>query len=291
MRKRAVGVGEVRDALLIVVGSLLFAVGVDCFQVPNGLAAGGITGLATIINAVGARMGVAIPIGLQGLVANALLLIPVVRTGGRHYLVRTLAGILFSNLFVDALAPVLPVFPGDDMLLCSIWGGAISGVGLGMVFRSGGNTGGTDIVAQLLARRTAISMGTAAAVVDGAVIALSIPVFSLANALYAMICMFVCSKVLDAVVDGPATERVAYVISDRHERIAERVMYEMGRGCTELQARGVWSGNSRPVLFVILTRSELGHLKDIASSADPEAVVVIAEVHEAFGQGFGRLGG
>ena len=290
MKTHSIGVSEIRDAVLIAIGSMLFAVGVDCFQVPNGLAAGGITGLATIINAVGLRMGLTIPIGLQGLVANALLLIPVIKTGSRRYLAYTLAGIFFSNVFVDALAPVLPTFTGDDMLLYAIWGGVISGIGLGMVFRTGGNTGGTDIVAQLMARGGAMSVGTAAAVVDGAVIALSIPVFSLSNALYAMICMFVCAKVLDAVVDGPSTERMAYVISDRHERVAELIMYEMGRGCTELQARGVWSGNSRPVLMVVLTRSELGQLKDITSRVDPEALVVISEVHEAFGQGFSRLG-
>lgn len=290
MKAHSIGVTEVRDAILIAIGSMLFAVGVDCFQVPNGLAAGGITGLATIIHAVGLRMGIVIPIGLQGLVANALLLIPVIKTGSRRYLAYTLAGIFFSNVFVDALAPVLPIFTGDDMLLYAIWGGVITGVGLGMVFRTGGNTGGTDIVAQLMAHGGAISVGMAAAVVDGAVIALSIPVFSISNALYAMICMFVSSKVLDAVVDGPSTERMAYVISSRHERIAELVMYEMGRGCTELQARGVWSGNSRPVLLVVLTRSELGQLKDIAGRVDPDALVVISEVHEAFGQGFGKLG-
>lgn len=290
MKAHPIGVSEVRDAILIAIGSMLFAVGVDCFQVPNGLAAGGITGLATIINAVGLRMGLTIPIGLQGLVANVLLLIPVIKTGSHRYLAYTLAGIFFSNVFVDVLAPILPTFTGDDMLLYAIWGGVISGIGLGMVFRTGGNTGGTDIVAQLLARGGAVSVGMATAVVDGAVIALSIPVFSFSNALYALICMFVSAKVLDAVVDGPSTERMAYVISNRHERIAELVMYEMGRGCTELQARGVWSGNNRPVLLIVLTRSELGQLKDIASRVDPDALVVISEVHEAFGQGFGRLG-
>ena len=278
------------DATLIVVGSLLFAIGIDCFQVPNGLAAGGVTGLATVINALGLRAGVSIPIGLQGLVFNALLLIPVIRTGGRRYLVRTLAGILFSNLFVDALAPVVPVLGGDDMLLCALWGGVIAGVGLGLVFRSGGNTGGTDILAQLLSGRTALGVGACTAVFDGVVIAASIPVFSIKNALYALICMYVCSKVVDAVVDGPSSERAAYVISEKHERIANQVMYEMKRGCTELQARGVWSGESRPVLFVVLARGEVNYLKSLVSDIDPEALVVITEVHEALGQGFGSLG-
>ena len=278
------------DALLIIVGSFLYAVGVDCFQVPNGLAAGGITGLATVINAVGLRAGVNIPIGFQGLVVNALLLIPVIRTGGKHYLVRTLAGILFSNLFVDALAPVAPTLGGGDILLCALWGGVISGLGLGLVFRSGGNTGGTDIIAQLFSGKTAISIGVASAILDAIVIGVSIPVFSVRNALYALICMYVASKVVDYVIAGPSTSRAAYIISTKHDRIANQVMYEMHRGCTELQARGVWSGNSRPVLFVVLSRSEINCIKTLVSDIDPEALVVITEVYEALGQGFGQLG-
>ena len=113
-----------------------------------------------------------------------------------------------------------------------------------MVFRSGGNTGGTDIIAQLIANKMSMPVGLWSIVCDAVVVLISIPVFGLRNALYAIICMIVMGKMVDWVIDGPKTERACYVISKEHEKIANSVMYELGRGCTEIQARGVWSGNS-----------------------------------------------
>lgn len=288
--KRSIDVrGALRDIFLIVSGSILFAIGVDCFQIPNGLAAGGVTGLATVIHAVLMGYGIDFPVGLQTMIANAFLLLLVLRTGGKHYLVRTVGGIIASGLALDLLAPVVPVLGNGDLLLCSIWGGVISGVGLGLVFRSGGNTGGTDILAQLMAKHTSLTVGAAAIILDAIIIAAAVPVFSLENALYAVVCLFIMGYVLDMVVDGPTRERAAYIVSTKHDRIANAIMYEMRRGCTEIQARGVWSGNSRPMLFVVLSRTEVGYLKSLVSQIDPDAVVVISEVYEAFGEGFGRL--
>lgn len=281
-----------RDALLIVVGSLVFAVGVDSFEIPNGLAAGGVTGLATVFYAMADAAGFYLPVGLQTIVMNVALLSLVIRSGDRGYIVRTIAGIVACGALTDLLAPVVPVFSNErDLLLCALWGGVVTGLGLGLVFRTGGNTGGTDIVSQLLARRTGLPVGTAVIIVDGAVIAFSTTVFSVEQALYAAVAMFVCGKVIDMVVDGPRTQRAAYVISQRHERIANEILYTLNRGCTELQARGVWSGNERPVLFCVLGRSEAVRLKQIVAEVDPEAIVIISEVHEAFGEGFRRIDG
>lgn len=281
-----------RDALLIVVGSLVFAVGVDSFEIPNGLAAGGVTGLATVFYAMADAAGFYLPVGLQTIVMNVALLSLVIRSGDRGYIVRTIAGIVACGVLTDLLVPVVPVFSNErDLLLCALWGGVVTGLGLGLVFRTGGNTGGTDIVSQLLARRTGLPVGTAVIIVDGAVIAFSTTVFSVEQALYAAVAMFVSGKVIDMVVDGPRTQRAAYVISQRHERIANEILYTLNRGCTELQARGVWSGNERPVLFCVLGRSEAVRLKQIVAEVDPEAIVIISEVHEAFGEGFRRIDG
>ena len=269
------------DAALIVAGSLIFAVGVDMFEIPNGLAAGGVTGLATVFYAIADNMGFYLPVGLQTIAMNAVLLALVVRSGDRGYIVRTVGGIIACGLLTDLLAPVVPVLGGEsDLLLCALWGGVITGVGLGLVFRTGGNTGGTDIVSQILARRTGMPVGTAVIIVDGVIIAFSATVFSVEQALYAAVAMFICGKVIDAVVDGPRSARAAYIISTEHDR-----------GCTELQARGVWSGNSRPVLLCVLGRSESMRLKQIVAEIDPEAIVIISEVHEVFGEGFRQIEG
>lgn len=280
----------VRDAILICVGSFIYALGVDAFEVPNGLAAGGVTGLATVFYQMAANKGFYLPVGLQTIAMNVLLMIPVVRSGGMRYAARTVAGIIASSVFVDVLAPFVPALGGGDLLLCALWGGAITGFGLGVVFRSGGNTGGTDIVAQLLSKRTAWPVGTLSMMVDLVVVAVSIPVFSFEHALYAAVFMFIAGRVIDTVVEGPRAEKAAWIISNNHEKIANAVLYEMGRGCTEIQARGVWSGNARPMLFVVLSRRELGLLKSLVTEIDPEAIVVISEVHEVFGEGFKEIG-
>lgn len=280
----------VRDVALILVGSALYAFGVDAFAVPEGLAAGGVTGLATVIYAVGAEHGLYLPVGTQTLAMNALLMIPVIRTGGLRYAARTVGGIVASSLFIDLFAPVVPPLGEGDLLLCALWGGVVCGAGLGLVFCTGGNTGGTDIVAQLLNRRLGIPVGTASVIVDALIVLVSIPVFSLSNALYAMVMMFLMGRVLDMVVDGPRSERAAWIISQRHDEIANAVMYSLGRGCTEVAARGVWSGNQRPMLLVILSNREVGMLKEIVSDADPEALMIISEVYEAFGEGFEGMG-
>ena len=281
-----------RDALLIILGSLVFAVGVDSFEIPNGLAAGGATGLATVFYAMADAAGFYLPVGLQTIVMNVALLSLVIRSGDRGYIVRTVAGIVACGILTDLLAPVVPVFSNErDLLLCALWGGVVTGLGLGLVFRTGGNTGGTDIVSQLLARKTGMPVGTAIIIVDGIIIAFSATVFSIEQALYAAVAMFICGKVIDMVVDGPRTQRAAYIISVEHEKIANEILYTLNRGCTELQARGVWSGNPRPVLFCVLGRSEVVRLKQIVAEVDPEAIVIISEVHEAFGEGFRQITG
>ena len=280
----------VRDALLIVAGSIVFAIGVDVFEVPYGLAAGGVTGLAMVFSAVAETFGVALPVGLQTIVINALLMVLVVRSGNRGYIARTVAGIVACGFFTDALVPFLPAVGGEgDLLLCALWGGVVTGLGLGLVFRTGGNTGGTDIVAQVVARRTSLPVGTSVIIVDGVVIALSATVFSVEQALYAAVAMFICGKVIDAVVDGPRAARAAYIISEKHNEIAHEILHTLDRGCTELEARGMWSGEERPVLFCVLSRSETVWLKQAVASCDPNAIVVISEVHEVFGEGFRQI--
>lgn len=282
----------VRDAAVIVGGCLVFAMGFDCFEAQNGIAAGGASGLALVIQQIVFNLtGVRMPVGMQVLAMNALLMIPVFKTGGLRYAMRTVVGIVFSAVFTDAVAPFMPNLGEGDLLLCALWGGVITGIGLGLVFRVGGNTGGTDILAQLLAKRLPFSNGVAMLIVDGAVIVLSIPVFGFRNALYALVAMYISSYAIDRVVDGMNSRRVAYIISDYHRRVADAVMNDLDRGCTELAAKGSWTGKDRPMLMVVLGRSETAMLKELVAHIDPDAIVFISEVYEAYGEGFKNLRG
>lgn len=273
----------------IVVGSLIFAVGLDCFEIPNGIAAGGVSGLATIIAEVGRGYGLTLPVGMQVLAMNALLMVVVIREGGLRYAARSFVGIIVSSLATDLLVPYLPVLGDGDLLLCALWGGVVCGFGLGLVFRAGGNTGGTDVIAQVVARRSSLPVGAASLFADMAVVVLSVPVFGVEKALYACIAMYLGTRVLDMVLDGFETQRAAYIISDDHDRIKQRIFSDLDRGCTELLARGGYTGIERPVIFVVLTRPEMALLRRVVKDVDPRATIVVSKIHEAFGNGFEQI--
>lgn len=279
----------VRDLPLVALGCAIAALAVDVFMVPQGLAAGGLTGLATIVAELGRRAGLNLPVGTQTIVMNAVLLLFVLRTGGARYAVQTIMGFVLFGFFTDLFAPFVAPLGERDLMLCALWGGIISGLGYGLVFRCGVNTGGSDTIAQIISRKTSLPVGSTVMAIDVAVCAASAPVFSLENALYAAIAMVLMGMVVDRVVDGADRRRMAFVISEQHERIADDVMYEMGRGVTEVQARGVWSGKDRPMLLIILDRRELSILKTVVAEHDPEAIVFIADVSEAIGEGFKEL--
>lgn len=281
-----------RNGALVFIGSLLFAAGLNAFMEPNGLAPGGISGLAIIVRAavLGAG-GPDLPVGIQSLVINAVLMVVAYKAGGIGYAAKSLAGVIVSSVLIDATAPVLPVLGDGDLLLCALWGGVVCGIGLGLVFRAGSNTGGTDIICQILSRHTAIPVGTWVILTDYVVVGLSAFVFSLNHALYACVSTYLMGRVCDMVIDGPSRERVAWIISSEYEQIASAVMEQLDRGCTEVTAKGKYTGEERPMLFCILGRADIAPLKDIVAELDPKAIVVITEAHEAFGEGFRKLEG
>ncbi len=278
------------EYFMILVGAFIAALGLNLFLIPGELAAGGASGLATIIYHLGLRFDVIIPVGLQTIAMNVLLMIPVYKSGGLKYASKTIAGILALAVMIDVTAPFCPSLVGDDLFLAGIWGGVLNGIGLGLVFRVGANTGGTDILAQIFAKHSALSVGVWLAIIDIIIVAASAPIFSIRTALIAAIAMFVMTFIIDKVVDGPKTERAAFIISTNTQEIGQAILYDLGRGCTKLQAEGMWTNEERPVLFCVLSRKEIGMLKTIVSSLDSNAIVIISDVNEAFGEGFKKMG-
>ena len=287
--KRIVSSNFVRDMPIVILVCAIAAFATDMFMVPNGLAAGGVTGLATIIKEVGAQRGLTLPVGIQTIVMNAVLLLLVAKTGGVLYVVQTVTGFVLLGFFTDLFAPFVVPLTHSELMLPAVWGGIISGIGYGLVLRVGVNTGGSDTLGQIISRRTSIPVGTVVMVIDVAVCAASIPVFSLENALYAALSMVLSGYVVDAVVDGGNRRRMVLIISDNFPDIAADIMYGLGRGCTKLKATGMWSGGDKPVVMVIIERRELSTLKAIVAERDPDAITIIADVTEAFGEGFKQL--
>lgn len=279
-----------RDLPAIMLGCAIAAFATDVFMIPNDLAAGGLTGLATIIAELGRRAGISLPVGIQTIVMNALLLLVVVRSGGLKYVVQTVTGFVLFGFFTDLFAPFVLHLQHEDIMLSALWGGIVSGVGYGLVFRCGANTGGSDTIGQIIARKSSLPVGATVMAIDVAVCAASAPVFSVANALYAALSMVLMGYVVDMVVDGGNTQRAAFIISDHFEDIEHDILHAMDRGCTRLMAQGSWTKKDRPVLFFVLSRREISIIKTIVYEHDADAMLIITDVNEAIGYGFKSVG-
>lgn len=271
---------EIYDYIAITVGSLLTALALDWFLVPNKIAAGGISGLATVIFYL-----TGIGVGVVIFVLNIPLLWASYRVLGRKFVIRTLYGTFTLSLFTDLLSWLAPLT--RDALLASLYGGILSGIGIGITLKWGGSTGGTDLAAMLFHRFLKTSVGQALLLIDFTIIVAAGIVFHSAElALYALITLFVTSRVIDIVQEGMVYAKAAYIISDAADAIADRIMLELGRGVTTFYGRGEYTNRERLILLVIVDRSEITQLKNIVLESDPRAFVVISDAHEVLGEGF-----
>lgn len=290
LHERVLRSRPVRDYAFMTIGLFLTAWALDAFLIPNRIAAGGVSGLATVIHyLLQDAYGLNVPIGVQMLVANVILLAIAIRVRGIGYAAKTVYGIIGLSLFIDALAPLTPVFAAHDLLLAAIYGGLVSGVGIGLVFKAGGNSGGTDVVAQLLARRLPFGVGQLMLAVDAVVTLIAAFAFGPDLALYGAVAIFVATATVDLVLEGVSVEKAAWIISDHADVIGDAITHDLGRGATRVAASGVWTGQERGMLFVVLSRNELDGLKQVVAALDPRALVVISDVHETIGEGFKEM--
>jgi uncharacterized membrane-anchored protein YitT (DUF2179 family) len=281
-----------RDFGLMTVGIVMTAYALDAFLIPNKLAAGGVAGLATVIYyAAQQHLGITIPVGTQMLIMNGLLLLLAWRFRGIRYVAKTLYGAVGLSILVDVMAPFVQPLATGDLLLAALWGGAISGLGMGLVFKGGGNTGGTDIVAQLMSSRFPFGVGQLMLVIDACVALLAALQFGPNLALYGVVAIFVATTAIDLVLEGVSVEKACIIISDSADRIGQAINEEMGRGATRLEATGVYTGERRGTLYVVLSRNEIDDLKAVVKNIDPSAMVIISNVHEAIGEGFKEMVG
>ncbi len=271
------------DYLGITLGSAIMALGFTLFLIPNKIAAGGVSGLATVIYYLAD-----IPVGVMSILLNIPIFIAAVRLLGKTFGTRTIYGIISSAFFIDLLQPIVPVL-SEDLLLAAIYGGVISGLGLGIVFNSKGTTGGTDMVARLINHYTGLSVGQGLLLADGIVVALAGIFFNIEVALYAALTIFLSSKTIDVVQEGMNISKAALIISSEQEEIRKRVISELERGITGLEGYGGYTGNSKDILLCIISRSEVAKLKHLVIQIDPEAFIIITNVHEVLGEGFKEI--
>ncbi len=268
----------------IILGSALAGAAYPLFLDANHIAPGGLTGVAMILNHFFAFL----PIGTTSLLLNVPLFLIGYRSSGPIFVLLSLIATILFSLAIDLL-PFQTMT--NDPLLASLFGGVLLGIGLGLIQRGGATTGGTDMAARMVHRKFSfISVGMFLFALDFVVVVAAGFAFGEAEAtLYAMINIFVCSKVIDVTMIGLTANKACFIISEQWEAISRRILTEMDRGVTHLKARGAYSMQERPMVLAVISRSELPRLKNIVRDEDESAFVFVTEAHEALGEGFSKL--
>jgi len=269
----------------ITVGSAIIALALNIFLVPNKIAAGGVSGLATITYHL-----LNIPVGWMLLALNIPLFLLSFRELGGQVFVRSIFGALLTSVFVELTNNLVPVMT-RDVLLAAIYGGILSGLGMGIVLRAGGTTGGTDLVARLLHKFFPVTVGQGLLGADFVVISLAGIFFNAELALYALLSLLITSKTIDLVQEGISFAKAAFIITDHWEEVTQGIFRELGRGVTALQSKGMFTGEERPLLLCVVGKTEESRLKDLIYDIDPRAFVFITDAHEVLGEGFKDYGG
>ena len=271
------------DYLLLTVGALLAASAARSFLVPNQVVSGGVTGLAIICNSI-----LGLPVGILVIAFNIPLFIFGWRAlGGLNFALRTIYATLLLALGIDYLAPFVPVITTDP-LLYSLYGGLLDGIGVGLVLRAGGTTGGTDIVARIVERRWGVAPGRVILFVDAAILLGAFFVYGPDKTLYGLLVAFIATRVIDATLAAGKGSRQLFIITSAADAIVRDVFAELGRGVTLLDGRGAYTRKARTILVCAVARSEMGIIKEIIATHDPMAFVIVGEALEVLGEGFSR---
>ena len=272
------------DLAFFLAGSLLYGVSVNMFTAPNHIAPGGLTGLSTLVNYLFGT-----PIGTVIFLMNIPLFVWAVSSVGYKLVVKTVAATLLSSAAIDLMSLVIRPYLGNE-ILAAVFGGVAEGFALSLIFMRGGTTGGTDLIARLLGRHFRhISMAKLMMCIDILIVALSGIVYrSLESAMYALIVIFVATKLIDTVLYGTdvGTGKMLYIISDRNGEIARQILGDLDRGVTFLKSRGGYSGREGELLLCAVRRYEVCKVGDIVRSIDPNAFVIVGDAGEISGEGF-----
>jgi len=275
-----------RDYALILIGALVQALALDLFLVPASLVSGGVSGIAQLINHYTSW-----PIGLMVFIGNVPLFILGWRfLGGPRFALRTAFAVTAFSLFTDLLVPFLSAGGvTTDLVLNALYGGLLMGVGLGIVYRGQGTSGGSDILARVLNERLHIPITQAYLATDTLVVLAAGFTFGWERALYGLVMIYVSGLAAEMASEGTDVLRTALIVTNQAEPVAERIIDVLERGVTIVPGTGAYTGVARPVLYCVVTRAEVNQLKALVREADPKAFMVIGIAHEALGEGFKPL--
>lgn len=277
MKKRKV-IGD--NWFTMILGTAIMAAAIKMIYDPSNLVTGGVSGLAIIVKELAG-----VPLWITNIAINVPLFVVAVMVKGWKFIRRTVVATVGLSFFLYILPEI--TLETEDIVLASLFGGVISGVGTGLVFMARSTTGGTGLMAAVLQHYMRhFSVAQIMQVLDGLVVLAGAWVFGIQYALYALITVFVVCKVADAILEGMNFSKIAYIISDHPDEIAEAIMTKLERGVTGLNGTGMYSGVSKNVLFCVVSRKEIVEVKDIVSQVDENSFVIVTDAREVLGEGF-----
>lgn len=283
MRKQDLGIW--RDIAYIFAGTFLMALGINLAFDPMGLVCGGVTGLAIVVKYLtGFILDGGIPVWLSNLLFNGPLFVVALIKKGKKYIAKTMFATVMLSVWIY-LVPIYQLF--DDYVLATLFGGVMTGAGIGMVLSRMATTGGTDLLSALIHDKLKhITIPQLLAITDGAIVLLGAVVFGVENAMYAICVVYICAKISDGMLEGLKFAKMAHIISDKAEEIAEIILKDVDRGATGVKVQGMYSKEEKKMLICVVTKKEIVELIDIVHKIDPSAFVIVNDVHEVRGEGF-----
>ena len=272
---------KVQQYLFVAIGCLLSSASINLFLVPHHLLSGGVSGLAII-----SYFLFGLPIGLQIFLMNLPLIYAAYKFLGRDYTITTIYGTLLFSIAVDATRFLAGFRLLDDPMLASITGGLISGIGSGLIFRVNGNAGGLDIIAAIIKKYYSFNVGSVGFAINFVIMLIAALLFGLKLAVLTLIAMFVSANITDKVVEGFNRKKAVFIVSYNTEEIVTAILREVGRGATLLHGEGAFTRQDKPVIFVVVSLTQIAKIKLLVQDADPSAFMIVQDAAEVLGRGF-----
>lgn len=272
---------------LIIIGAFIMAAGFVLFITPYKIVPGGVYGISIVLHHLFGT-----PVGLIALCFDIPLTLIGMKVLGPRFGVKTVVGFVFTAVFVDSLTYLWGEQPlvEDDALLSSIFGGVMVGLGLGLIFKSKATSGGSDIVAMIIAKYTKLPLGQLMILVDSAIVFVGFAAFQdWKIPLYSLIVIFITGKVIDVVLQGISYDKTLFIISDKAEEIRDKIIIDLNRGGTFIQGKGMYNGKERTIIYTVVNRREVAMLQEFIHKTDPRAFMTVINANEIIGEGFKSL--
>ena len=272
----------------ILIGSILIALGYVLFITPYRIVPGGVYGISIIIHYLFGT-----PVGLTALAFNIPITLLAAKVLGPRYGAKTVTGFILTSILIDGLTYFLgsdPLKIGDEILMSSLYGGLFIGIGVGLIFRARASCGGTDVIAMMISRFIHQPVGQIMIYVDSLIVLAGFIAFKdWMIPLYSLVTIFVVGRMVDVVMEGLNYNKCLLIVSDKHDEISQIILHDLKRGGTIFNSKGIYSGKDRPLIFTVMSRSEMIRLKSFIRQIDPKAFITVMDTSEILGEGFRPL--